>query len=296
MSVKLKETLNGLLTKAYGLDENGVTSLYNEDGSDLKPEAYQSILDMDVERIAKLKPDEKKIRDEAYGRATREVMTNFEKQIREGHELQSDKQGLELIEDLIAKYKVAPPKGDLTEDQIKSNKFFLDFVEKMKKEQEEALNGKQSELEEFKSQVKGQQTFQTVKEKSLALLDAMSPVLPEDPTKAKAWMDIFIGELSKEKYDIRDGVVVVLDAEGKDAQDGHGNRLKFEDIVKGKAEKLFEFDASRKRDMPNNGGQPPAGPIKITSEADFVEQYEKETDSAKRAELSKAYFAWRNGG
>ncbi len=289
-----KEVLHGLLTQAYGFNEEGVASLYNEDKTELAADAIEKLLEADRNRIAKLKPDEKKIRDEVYGRATREVRESFEKQIREKYQLKSDKQGVELIDDLVETFRSEGGGAGLTDDQIKKSKLFLDFAEQARNEKQTVITEYENKLNQFKAEVADKETWYTAKEAALTYLDSLNPILPKDPSKAQMWKEIYLNELKGVKREIRDGKIVLLDESGNDLQDGHGQRVSFETKAKEIADKLFEYSKGNERnDAPAGGGS--GGPRKFvfTSEDDFMSQMDKEGDPAIRGEMSKAWFAQR---
>lgn len=289
-----REVLQGLLTQAYGLSEEGVASLYNEEKTELLPDAYEKILESDRVRISKFKADEKKIREESYGRAKREVMSDYEKQIREKYQLQSDKQGVELIDDLVESYRSQGGGGDLTDEQIKKSKLFLDYVENTKKEYQTKLDEKENELVKFKAEVAEKETWYTAKEAANAILESLKPILPEDATKANQWKNIYLNELRSLKREMRDGKIILLDEDGKDLQDGHGNRISFEAKAKEIAEKYFEFAEGNQRGNPN-GGNGGGGQRKFvfTSDEDYLSQKAKETDPKVKQDMSLAYFEWK---
>jgi len=280
-----KELLTGLLTQAYGLDETGVTSLYSEDGTELLPDAFDRLLALDKDRVSKLKPDTKSIFQDGYKKAKSETLSEFEKSIQEKFGVKSDKQGLELISEILESKKGGT---SLTDDDVKTHRLYLDLMESVKKKEsefEQTLHGK---LKEYEAKMQKEQTFNTVKDQALALFDGMKPILPEDPMKSKNLKSIFVSELSNVDYDVRDGKIVLVDADGKDVTDGHGNRVSFESYVKSTAEKYFEFVKGEARNSP---GQPSGGTgsITVTSEDDFVEKMGKATTSEEKIALTNAY-------
>lgn len=290
-----KELLHGLLTQAYGLNEEGVSSLYNEDKSELKPDALNNLLNIDKERIAKIKPDEKKIREEMYGRATREVMTNYEKQIREKYGVTSEKQGIELIDDLIAEYRKDDGGQGLTDDQIKKSKLFLDYTEKFRAEKQGVVDEYEGKLNQLKSEVQERESWYQAKDGALKLLDSLKPILPEG--KEDVWKQIFLDNVRKINRVVRDGSIVLLDDEGNDLQDGHGHRITFDQKVKEIADGIFTYHKGEDR------GTPPYKPgtggttkFTFTSENDYLKQDAEEKDAQVRIEMAAAFRKWKNGG
>jgi len=68
-----EEVLTGLLSTSYKLDETGVSSLKEEDGS-FKDDALDNLTKTDVERVANLRNDGAKVRAETYSRGKRETL------------------------------------------------------------------------------------------------------------------------------------------------------------------------------------------------------------------------------
>ena len=290
-----KEILHGLLTQAYGLNEEGVSSLYNEDKSELKPDALDHLLNIDKERIAKIKPDEKKIREEAYGRATREVMTNYEKQIREKYGVTSDKQGIELIEDLVAEFRKDGDGSGMTDDQIKKSKLFLDYTEKHRLEKQGVIDDYEGRLSKLKSEVDERESWYQAKDGALKLLDSLKPILPEG--KEDVWKQIFLDSVRKVNRVVRDGSLVLLDDEGNDLQDGHGHRISFDQKVKEIADGIFTYQKGEDRGTPAYKANP-GGTTKFTftSEQDYLKQDAEEKDPQVRIAMGAAFRQWKNGG
>jgi hypothetical protein len=289
-----KEILSGLLTQAYGLNEEGVASLYNEEKTELMPDALTKILDIDKTRISTFKVDEKKVREEAYGRAKREVMTDYEKQIREKYQIQSDKQGVELIDELVESYRSQGGGGDLTDDQVKKSKVFLDFVEITKREYQSQVDEKETALNQFKAEVAEKETWYAAKEAATSILEALNPILPQDASKASNLKGIYLNELRNLKRELRDGKIVLLDGEGKDLQDGHGNRIPFEAKAKEIAEKYFEFaKGSQKSSPPMGKGGSATRKFIFASEDDYFAQKNAEKDPEVLQDMRVQFLEWQ---
>jgi hypothetical protein len=143
-----KELLSAFLSKTLNMDETGVASLYNEDGTELKSDALDTLLRTDVERVGKLKPDTKKFFDDGYKKAEGEIRTKIEKEFTEKTGFKSDKKGVELFIEYAAKKQDG---GEITEDVIKKHPVFINAVEKLSSEKEAAVQAEQKKLTDFQS-------------------------------------------------------------------------------------------------------------------------------------------------
>lgn len=291
-----KEVLTGLLSSAYQIDENGVAELLKPDGSEeFKDDALQVLLSKDAQRITALKPDTKKFFDDGYKKGQSESLSKFEKETKAKFGLQSDKQGIELLEDLVAQFKEENPDDP---EKIKKSKFYIDAVEDFNKKSGELKTTYEKQLEDFKKQVERKELFGNVSSQALIIFENLKPILPTDAGKAANLKQVFINELSSLNYDVRDGNVVLLDKEGNDLVDGHGNRIKFDSLVKATAEKYFEFYQSDDKNAPNhkqNKGNAGSSVFKINSQADFIKYMNEVKDEDKPA-LMAAYREAKEAG
>lgn len=289
-----KEVLTGLLSAAYQIDETGVAELYTSDGAELKPEALQLLLEKDAQRIAAIKPDTKKYFDDGYKKAQSETLSKFEKDVATKYGIQSDKKGIELIDDLVAKFKEDHPDDP---DKIKKSKFYIDAVEEFNRQKSEIETTLKSEFETYKKQVEKEKLFGSVSNQALVIFENLKPILPTDAAKANNLKQVFINELAALNYDVRDGQIILLNEDNSDKTDNHGNRIKFESFVKQTAEKYFEFYKADGKGAPNhkqNNNNQSVSVFKINSEADFI-AYMKEVKDEDKPALLAAYKLFKDG-
>jgi hypothetical protein len=282
-----KEVLNELLSATLKLDEAGVTSLYNEDGTELKDDALSTILSKYSDHIASLKPDLEKIKTDQYKKGQSESLSKYEKEIATKYGLRTDKRGIEFIDELVAQFK-----NDHADDpdKIRKHQIFLDEVERLNKEREDLESRFKNDLDTYKKTVEKEKMFSSVSDHALAIFEGLKPILSEDPTRALNQKRIFLGELAGYDYAIRDGRVILLDKEGGDALDNLGNRLKFEDFVKDTASKYFDFKVSEDKSAPNHKqtNNSKSTSFIINSEADFITLM-KDATAETRPQILDAY-------
>lgn len=247
-----KELVTGLLSAAYQMDETGVASLYNEDGS-LKDDALDNLKRVDAERIQKLKPDTKKFFDDGYKKATSESLTKYEQSIQEAFKIKSDKKGIELISEIISAQAKANG-TELNEDAIKKHPHFISTVDRLSKEKEEAIKTEAEKLTQFKTEIEKEKTFNSVAEKAMGIFTGLKPILSQDAGKSKNQLADFVHKLKsfEYQYDSENDLIVVL-KDGKVLEDKHGHRIPFEKVVKETAEKYYDFHVTDPKNSPGNG-------------------------------------------
>ncbi len=244
-----KELLSAFLSKTLNMDESGVASLYNEDGTELKSDALETLLKSDVERVGKLKPDTKKFFDDGYKKAQSETATKIEKEFQEKTGFKSDKKGVELFIEYAAQKHDG---GDISEDAIKKHPLYISTVDKLSNEKETAVSAVQGEFDKFKSELSHKETFATVASKAMDLFNGLKPILSSDTSKAKNQLEDFVSKLKGYEYEIQGDKIIVL-KDGKVLEDGHGNRRPFDQIVKETANRYYDFHAADARRAPGNG-------------------------------------------
>lgn len=287
-----KTTLLGLLSTVYEKDETGVAALLNADGSDLKPEALEEILAWDKERVTKLKPDTKKVFDDGYKKAQSEILTSFEKQISEKFGVKSDKKGVELIAEIVEAAKGSKAEGGagLSEEDVKKHRIYLDAIAEADKKVSAKDQEWQEKYKALESSVEREKTFSEVAKKAIAHFDSLKPILSSDPVKAANQRDLLLRDLSNLQYEIRDGVIVLLDKDGSDLQDGHGKRIPFEKVVKDISDRYFEYQAADPRGNAGNNGTGGGSQIVVpTTDEEFQKAFYNAKTGKEKAELSRLW-------
>lgn len=246
-----KKIITGLLSKAHKLDDGKVAELLKDGEDGITEDAIiTALLEIDSARVAKLKnsADTTGKFQEGYAKAKKEEREAFEKEIRERFKIESDAKGVDLIDEIVtvSTEGVKGKKGEVTEDDVKKHPVYQNLEGRYKKDIKAKDEEWQSKLTEVETKYKAENTFGTVKNKALAVLDGLKPVLPGTPEVAANQKQWFITALKDYEYDLQDDRVVVM-KDGKVVEDGHGNSIGFDELVKTSAAKFFEFQQ-------NNGG------------------------------------------
>ena len=261
----MKTIITGLLSKAYNFDNGKIAELFKDGETELseqqQTEILNKILEIDAQRVENIKKsvDKKDAFQDGFKKAKSEVLTDFEKGLKEKFGIESDKTGLELVEELVSKKSEGGQGGDLTEDAIKRSKVFQDMESNLKKQIKQTETDYQAKINEIQDGYKAEQTFSNVSQKALQIFNGLNPILPQNKTVADNQVKFFVNSLKDFKFDVQDERIVVMDKDGKVLEDGHGNSRSFEDIVKETASGLFEFKANNGGSGSGNGGQGQGG-------------------------------------
>ena len=257
----MKTIITGLLSKAYNFDNGKIAELFKDGETELseeqQTEILNKILEIDAQRVENIKKsvDKKDAFQDGFKKAKSEVLTDFEKGLKEKFGIESDKTGRELVEELVSKKSEGGQGGDLTEDAIKRSKVFQDMESNLKKQITTVKTEYETKINEIQDGYKAEQTFSNVSQKALQIFNGLNPILPQNKTVADNQVKFFVNTLKDFKFDVQDERIVVMDKDGKVLEDGHGNSRSFEDIVKETASGLFEFKANNGGSGSGNGGQ-----------------------------------------
>ena len=261
----MKTIITGLLSKAYNFDNGKIAELFKDGETELsedqQTEILNKILEIDAQRVENIKKsvDKKDAFQDGFKKAKSEVLTDFEKGLKEKFGVESDKTGLELVEEVVSKKSEGGQGGDVTEDAIKRSKVFQDMESNLKKQITTVKTEYETKINEIQDGYKAEQTFSNVSQKALQIFNGLNPILPQNKTVADNQVKIFVNSLKDFKFDVQDERIVVMDKDGKVLEDGHGNSRSFEDIVKETASGLFEFKANNGGSGSGNGGQGQGG-------------------------------------
>ena len=238
------------MSKAYKLDDGTIGEILNAENADEKSVISQ-ILELDTQRVEKLKTSGGKdgTFQDGYAKAKKEVLSDFEKQLKETFEIESEKTGLDLITEILtAKTSEAGKKGQLTDDDVKKHPVYQAAEKAFKKQLTEKETEFKTKLTEVENAAKKAQTFASVKDNALAILEGLNPIYAKNPKVATTIKNQFLNELQGFEFERQADGSWLVTKDGKIVEDGHGHSKSFEDIIKETSESYFEFQE-------NNGGQ-----------------------------------------
>ena len=238
------------MSKAYKLDDGTIGEILNAENADEKG-VISKILELDTQRVDKLKTSGGKdgTFQDGYAKAKKEVLSDFEKQLKETFETESEKTGLDLITEILtAKTSEAGKKGQLTDDDVKKHPVYQVAEKAFKKQLTEKETEFKTKLSEVESAAKKAQTFSSVKDNALAILEGLNPIYAKNPKVVTTIKNQFLNELQGFEFERQADGSWLVTKDGKVVEDGHGHSKSFECIIKETSESYFEFQE-------NNGGQ-----------------------------------------
>lgn len=308
MNKSEKEILVQFFGKTLNLTAEDVAPIFEEKGDDheLKQDALKTLLTFDADRVKTIKGDVSKIEkdqfDKGYKKAQAEILPKFEKQIKEKFSFDSDKQGLELFEELITSKTKAP---ELEEDKVKIHPAYTKLEKEAAKKLKEAEDAWSKKIEDREKEIAKKETLNQVKKSTLAELNKLNPIYgTKDESKINNQIDyLLMKELDQYDYLIQNGETIVM-KEGKRLEDQHGKPVTFETLIKEKAAQHWDFSDGKERQgagADNDAAakaKAAAAAGKIVykgtlpkSEAEFNTLFANEKDSQQRIALMEEFEA-----
>lgn len=246
--MEIKDLFIGVLSETLNIDESGVASLFNGDGS-VKDDAKQTILGWHADHIKTVKSSSQKTSfDDGYKKATSEVMTKFENDIKAKTGIKSDKKGIDLVLEYAASQKT---EGAITDDAVKRHPLYLTLQEESEKKIQVAREEGEQKLTKFQSEIQKEKAFGTVAQKALEIFHSQKPILSKDPIKAKAQEELFLERFKGYDFEIQGDRIVVL-KDGKLFENGHGNAVAFDKLVKETASTYYDFHVAETKTTPGH--------------------------------------------
>lgn len=247
----MKEDLKALLSKTLNIDDSKFAELVKigEDGK-VEEIKINEILELDKARVKELstaKEDQLKERfNNGYAKRKEEGLTEFEKNLRDKFEIQSDKKGIDLVADIVSA-KAKSKGGELTPEAIKVSATYLDMMKEMEKKTESAIADAVKPYEEKVSTFERQSVLNVVNQKANGIIDSLNPIFSEDKVKANNQRKVILDSLGSYNYKIEGDHVVLLNENGEQLTDDHKQPVKFEEKVRNVTENLYDLSTSKKR-------------------------------------------------
>ncbi len=265
-----------------------MAGLYNADG---ELTDIDVLLTADKERVDLFKEEQRK----QYSRGQKEALTKLEKELKTKYEVDSDLEGIELIDHVVSTNQKP---GSLSDDDFVKHPKYAELKRAHEKELKAKEAEAQARIDETVRNYKQKDVLSKISEKALVIFESLNPILASDPAKALNQKKLFLREFEQGKYDLTDdGQIVMLDGDGKPMEDPHGKLIQFEDHVKATAGNYFEFKAAT--DRSNAGNQQPSvtgAKIVIKSEQEFLEKSRQAKSPQERIEILTAWKEQKNGG
>lgn len=292
----MNELLESLVGKTLNLPKEKLAEiLYEPDGTTLKPDAIEKLVEIDALRIKSIKDEHKteltRMHDDAYSKAKGESLAKWEKQIKEELGLQTDAKGIDLIKEAIAKNS----KIELDEEKIKMHPKYLELEKKLNSEYlpKAEYDKVKAEFDLFKEQIEATKVNSVIKQDAVRVFRSLKPVLSKDPVKATNQESDFVTKLTSFEYDLQDDGNHIIKVNGKRLETANGYPISFADFVKSEAAKFYDFEQQEQRGNAgnNNSGANGTSVIVPQSEREYQVMLANEADPAKAVALMNAWKA-----
>lgn len=291
-----KTILIGVLTKTLNKSEQEVTELlYQQEGDELKlkDDAMDDILSLDsvrVENIKKNAPVPQDRLENEYKRGQKEAYTKFEKSLKEKYSVESDKEGVELVDSIITA-KTKP--GKLSDEDVKKHPLYVS-LEKDRVPKEE-LEKVKKDFDNYKNNIEETNIRNTIKNHVANYLDEWKPIVSENPVVARNRREDYLSKFDNYRYQNHDDVdnTLILKSDGSRLEDGHGNPVKLKELARQIAEANYDFP---KQDGKGNSGEED-GKKSILSinvpknDEEYVAAMNNAKDFAEKKAIREAYYA-----
>ena len=293
-----KTLILGVLTKLLNKTDEELTGLLfekSDDGSEkLKDDALDVSIDLVEQKVSKIKGsqfDEKKLRDDISKRVKNETLTNFEKEIREKYNLDSDRGGPELIDDLLAKFK--SDDSALTPDKIKLTDTFRDMEKEFKKRMKDLEKNHEIEIETLKKTFQKKDAWNVIGRDIRKKLAEVSPVLPKNQKAADNLVELFVSSFADYEWQVDKNGKHLATKDGKRIEDNLGNEIDFDNLVSGRISEYFDIPAQRPKGGAGNegGGSGNGVPQSFKDETEYLKFLDTHPDLASRSAAKKVYQA-----
>jgi len=294
----MKDIFLGFLSKTLNMDAEQLAELLHkksDDGTitdDVNENALQALLQLDAERVQKIKPNTKEYFDNGYKKAQSEIASQWEKRLREKFGIDPDGQlqGVALTDAIKATLSDASTKPE----KIKTHPEYLSLESAMRKQAEELKAQFEAELEKQKGAFTREQTWGQASSVIRQAIKGLNPVLPSDQAKAEKMMELFVNTHFRDfdyQPDGNGGWVVLKDGQRVENQHGHVKALN--DLVRETAESYFDFHAQKPAGNAGNQGGNGGGSVRTTfkDENDYFSQ--RAAAGGDRQKLKELSDAWK---
>ena len=263
----LRKQLADSLRTAYQLEEDDIATILPEKEDEFKESEFKSkFLELDRDRIATINQKGKEKFEQGYSKAKKEVLSDLEQDIRDEFSIEDDElRGIDLVKKVAEvngkKSKADPSK--LSEDELKAHPSVI----KLLNDKDKTFKTREQEIkEEYETKLSSFQKdkqFNDISKKALSIFEQMNPVLSKDPERAANQKSILLNDLKGINFQEDGDSLIPLDKEGNRLEDKHGHGINFEQLVKSRAEKYYDFKQADQRDSPPAGGGQEGGDPRV---------------------------------
>lgn len=290
--MEIKDLLNGFLGKTLNMPAEKVASLFNEDGT-VKDTSLNEILALDTTRVQTFKSEATSEFDNGYKKAQREVLELREKEIREKFGINSNKKGLELIDEIVT--AKAGQTVALEPEKVKLHPEYIKLQDELNKRLQETETTWKEKYDSREKEIANEKTFETISKKADSLL-AGKYALPEDLKLSNNQKKLLLMELKEYGFQPNGEDFVIVDKDGKVKNDAHGNRISFETLINDIASNYWpKLDGQQRQGSGANNNansNSQAANVykgKIKTEDDYVNEMAKATTPEQRMAIDAEF-------
>lgn len=279
MTSEEKKLLQGFLSKTLKIDTEELASLYNDAGELVDLSVAEKA---DSERIKKLSG----VNTDQYKRGIKEGASKIEKAVKDKYGLDSDLEGVELIDHLITE-KITEVKG--TSEDITKHPDFLKHQHEWEKQQKLKDKEWQQKIEDKEREFQKRSVMSKIEKRALDELERLRPILPEDAKKAQRWKDKYVEEFRAFDYQEKDGDFIMI-KDGEPVKDSHGHMVTFDDFARDTASGFFDFRAADDRSSSGNKNEPPKPTVKAPkNDQEYFDQMKAAKTPEERVAIKVSY-------
>lgn len=262
----------------------------------LKEDAETLALELIQGKLQGIKDDskakQKEIADNFHKKGLKEASDKFESELKEKYGLESESQGVELVDELVEKFKVVDDK--MTPDKIKLSDTYMDREKELKRAAKELEDTYQKKIEDMQLGFEKQAINTVVKKDIRKILVSLKPVLPKNERAAENQVDLFIDSFDEYDWQLSEDGDHVPIKDGKRAEDALSNAVKFKQLIEGRVPEYFDiYKQDGKGSAGNETGDGGVADLDVPKtfggEAEYRAYLDKTTDPDKREQAYKNY-------
>ena len=248
--MEANEVLLYVISKQFSKTVDEINELLYEDGN-LKDDAGDTILQLNEDKIKKLKADREENFNRGYQKAQKEVLTSAEKKFKELTGFNKDADDFEgLVSSYMEESAKKTKKVEPSDDDVKKHPLFIQLEQsRVPKEEFDKVS---NEFADFKKNQERNMVLSTIRSKAWDVVAGKNPILPGSQQIATTIRNKFLEEFGAFDFEANNGEIVVL-KDGKRVEDQHGNLKPFNNVVMDIAGNFFEFQAQGDKGNAGNG-------------------------------------------
>ncbi len=251
-----QDILTAFLGKTLNMPTEKVATLFKKNGEeeDLTAESLTTLLSEDAARVKAFKDENETHFLNGQKKATKELGTNRDKEIKEKFGITSDKIGLELIEEVLTAKTGA---ATLDVEKVKVHPEYLKMEKELAAKIAETETAWKTKFDSREQELAEEKTFSNISTKADTILASLKPILSKDPEKAKNQKQLLVNELKGFKYQDNNGELTILKPDGKRLEDIHGKPIGFDSLIKEISSKYWDFESGESRSGTGATNDPP---------------------------------------